>query len=69
MIKQEKSLIKHMIECVEFWLERVKTQEELLAEELVIETTREEITADLARYTNNLYDTTSKLKKVVCDVE
>ena len=68
-MQQDKSILKHLIESVEFWLERVKTQEELLDGELINATTRDEVEDDLARYANNLYDAAGRLNKAVCDAE
>ena len=65
MIVLGKSPVKHLIEGAEFWLERVKTCEEMLNGELSLATSREEIVGDLARYAKRLHEVAGKLDQVV----
>lgn len=65
----DKSTIRHFIEAAEFWLDRVKTQEELLGGELIKPETRHEVAQDLGRYVRNLYDVSVKLNQAVGNVE
>ena len=53
MIVLGKSPVKHLIEGAEFWLERVKTCEDML------------ITGDLARYSKRLHEVAGKLDQAV----